>query len=61
MNKSEPRRKTSITLKDGLWLKFQNYALNKNRISRSANIELEKAMDEYMKKHPIKKKGDQKR
>lgn len=61
MNKSEPRRKTSITLKDDLWYNFQQYALAKNRIARSTNIELEKAMTEYMKKHPVKKKGDQKK
>ena len=56
MDKSESRKKTSITLKNGLWLKFQNYALNKNKIARSANIELEKAMDEYMKRHPLEKR-----
>jgi len=56
VNKSESRKKTSITLKNGLWLKFQQYALGKNEIARSANIELEKAMEEYMKRHPLEKR-----
>ena len=54
---SATRKKTSITLKDDLWWKFQDYSLAKNRNARSANTELEFAMQNYMKTNPIKKEN----
>lgn len=53
------RKKTSLTLDEKIWKDFQSYALDKHGNTRNANTELEKAMDEYMKAHPLKK-GDKK-
>ncbi len=51
------RKKTSLTLDEETWKKFQTYALEKHSNTRNANTELEKAMDEYMKNHPLKKEN----
>ncbi len=50
------RKKTSLTLDEEIWNEFQRYALAKRGNARSANKELEEAMKEYMKAHPLKKK-----
>ncbi len=51
------RKKTSLTLDEEIWKELQSYALEKHGNTRNANTELEKAMDEYMKNHPLKKEG----
>lgn len=50
------RKKTSLTLDEEIWKEFQAYALMKHGNTRSANKELEEAMKEHMKIHPVKKK-----
>lgn len=49
------RKKTSLTLDDQIWLKFQQYALSKYGNSRNANTELEIAMRDHMKNNPLEK------
>lgn len=49
------RKKTSLTLDESIWKDFQTYALQKHGNTRSANTELEKAMQEYMDTHPVQK------
>lgn len=51
------RKKTSLTLDEKIWKDFQSYALEKHSNTRNANTELEKAMDEYMRNHPLKKES----
>lgn len=52
------RKKTSLTLDEKIWQNFQVYSLKKHGNSRSANEELEKAMQEYMKSHPLEKEKE---
>lgn len=51
------RKKISLTLDEKIWNDFQRYALKKHNNSRNANTELELAMREYMKYHPLNKEG----
>lgn len=51
------RKKTSLTLDEKLWNDFQAYALKKHSNTRNANTELEFAMRDYMKNHPLNKEG----
>ena len=50
------RKNTSLILDEKIWNDFQAYALKKHGNSRNANMEMEIAMHEYIKNHPIGKR-----
>lgn len=52
------RKKTSLTLDEQIWFRFQQYALTKYGNSRNANTELEIAMKSHMKNNPISKRTE---
>lgn len=54
------KRKTSINIDDMLWRTWAKFVIDKTGSSRKTSEMLEKAMGEYMEKHPIlKNNGNQ--
>jgi len=52
------KRKTSINIDDKLWRNLAKFVIDKTGSSRKTSEMLEKAIEEYMEKHPILKNND---
>ena len=53
-----PKRKTSINVDVKLWTEWMKFVLDKTDSSRKTSEMLEKAIKEYMEKHPILKNNN---
>lgn len=59
VNKSELRKKTSITLKKDLWLDSQQYVLHKSEIAQSAKRGIKEDNGRIRESAPLKKEDKQ--
>jgi len=50
-----PRKKTSISIDEGLWKKWIIFVVKKTGSTRKISDELENALKEYMERHGVEK------
>ena len=52
------KQKTSVNLTKDLWGDWVRYVVNKTGSTKTISNETELALKEYMKEHPLEKKGN---